>query len=120
MRMCEQQVQTDVKRCALESYAQMKERQQREVNDFPMVFAFSDRQFAEGMRALGLDPSDRGQIVPIGGGGFIRKTDEEAYKAMFRRHRLEHEAAMDADKTGDGYLLEMFRCELADHEYGYP
>lgn len=26
---------------------------------------------------------------------------------------------MDADKTGDGYLLEMFRHELSNHEYGY-
>lgn len=117
--MRDHQIQIDVKRCALESYAQMKERQQREVNGFPMAFAFSDRQFAEGMRALGLDPSDRGQIVPIGGGGFIRKADEDAFRAMFRRHRLERETAMDADRTGDGYLLEMFRCELANHEYGY-
>lgn len=71
------------------------------------------------MRALGLDPSDTGQILSIGGGGFIRKTDAEAFRAMFRRHRLERKAAMDADRTGDGYLLEMFRCELSDHEYGY-
>ena len=38
---------------------------------------------------------------------------------MFQRHRLERKAAMDADQTGDGYLLEMFRCELSNHEYGY-
>ena len=71
------------------------------------------------MRALDLDPTDKDKIVSIGGGGFIRKADEDAFKAMFQRHRLEREAAMDADRTGDGYLLEMFRCELANHEYGY-
>ena len=119
MKMRDQQIQIDVKRCALESYAQMKARQQREVNGFPKVFAFSDRQFAEGMRILGLDPADRDKIVSIGGGGFIRKADEDDFQAMCQRHRLEREAAMDADRTGDGYLLEMFRCELADHEYGY-
>ena len=115
----EVEVQIDMERCASETYLKMKTRQQKEVNGFPMAFAFCSRQFAEGMRSLGLDPSDKEQIVSIGGGGFIRKTDEEAYKAMFRRHRLEHEAAMDADKTGDGYLLEMFRHELSNHEYGY-
>ena len=119
MKMRDQQIQIDVKRRAPESYAQMKERQQREVNGFPLAFAFSDRQFAEGMRALDLDPTDKDKIVSIGGGGFIRKADEDAFKAMFQRHRLEREAAMDADRTGDGYLLEMFRCELANHEYGY-
>lgn len=115
----EVEIQIDMERCVSETYSQMKARQQKEVNDFPMAFAFCSGQFAEGMRRLGLDPSDKEQIVSIGGGGFIRKTDEEAYKAMFRRHRLEHEAAMDADKTGDGYLLEMFRHELSNHEYGY-
>lgn len=115
----EEEKQIDIERCESETYSQMKARQQEEVNDFPMAFAFCGRQFAEGMRNLGLDPSDKEQIVSIGGGGFIRKTDEEAYKAMFRRHRLEHETAMDADKTGDGYLLEMFRHELSNHEYGY-
>ena len=115
----EVEIQIDMERCVSETYSQMKARQQKEVNDFPMAFAFCGGQFAEGMRRLGLDPSDKEQIVSIGGGGFIRKTDEEAYKAMFRRHRLEHEAAMDADKTGDGYLLEMFRHELSNHEYGY-
>ena len=86
--MRDQQIQIDVKRCALESYAQMKARQQREVNGFPKVFAFSDRQFAEGMRVLGLDPADRDKIVSIGGGGFIRKADEDDFQAMCQRHRL--------------------------------
>ena len=117
--MSEQHIQIAAERCASESYRQMRVRQQQEVNGFPMAFAFSDRQFAEGMRALGLDPSDTGQVLSIGGGGFIRKTDAEAFHAMFRRHRLERKAAMDADRTGDRYLLEMFRCELSDHEYGY-
>ena len=117
--MSEQSIQIDAKRCAAGSYREMKARQQEEVNSFPKAFAFSDRQFTEGMCALGLDPSDKDKIVSIGGGGFIRKADEDAFRSMFRRHRLEHETAMDADQTGDGYLLEMFRCELAGHEYGY-
>ena len=117
--MSEQNIRIDVKHCASESYREMKARQQREVNGFPKAFAFSDRQFVEGMRSLGLDPADRDKIVFIGGGGFIRKTDEAAFQAMFQRHRLERETAMDADQTGNGYLLEMFCCEFANHEYGY-
>ena len=65
--MTEQQAQIDVKHCATESYRGMKARQQQEVNSFPMAFAFSDTQFAEGMRRLGLDPSETEQIVAIGG-----------------------------------------------------
>lgn len=104
---------------ASESYIELKKRQQKEVNAFPMMFAFSSGQFDEGMCKLGLDPSETGRIVSVGAGGFIRKEDMAAYHALFRRHRLEREAAMDADRTGNGYLLQMFRYELSNHEYGY-
>ena len=112
-------IQIDIKRCASESYTQLKARQQKEVNNFPMAFAFSSNQFDEGMRKLGLEPSEKEKIVSIGAGGFIRKADEKAYQEMFQRHHLEREAAMSNDKTGNGYLLQMFRYELSNHEYGY-
>lgn len=112
-------IQIDTERCRLESYAEMKARQQTEWNDFPMAFALNDNQFTEGMRRLGLAPSEADQIVSIGAGGFIRKADEGSYRDMLQRHRMEREAAMAADKTGNGYLLEMFFCELSNHEYGY-
>lgn len=35
-------------------YQEMRNRQQAEVNAFPMFFAFNKQQFAEGMRKLGL------------------------------------------------------------------
>ncbi len=115
----EKQPDAEIQRCASESYREMKARQQKEINAFPMAFAFGRDQLVEGMRRLGLAPSETDKVVSIGAGGFIRRNDEAAYHAMFRRHRLEHKAAMDADKTGNGYLLQMFRCELSNHEYGY-
>ena len=43
-------------------YADLKQRQQQEFSAFPMQFAFSDQQFAEGMAALGLEPTDTDKI----------------------------------------------------------
>ena len=43
-------------------YADLKQRQQEEFGAFPMQFAFSDRQFAEAMAALGLEPTDMDKI----------------------------------------------------------
>ena len=37
-------------------YQEMRNRQQAEVNAFPMFFAFNKQQFAEGMRKLGCPP----------------------------------------------------------------
>ena len=52
-------------------YQELRDRQQEEVNAFPMFFAFDQRQFAEGMRRLGLRRSDMNQVYAIAGtGGF--------------------------------------------------
>lgn len=37
-------------------YAEMKKRHQEEINNFPLMFAFSKERFAEEMQKLGLDP----------------------------------------------------------------
>ena len=48
-------------------YQELRNRQQEEVNAFPMFFAFDKQQFAEGMRRLGLRPSDMRNRREIGG-----------------------------------------------------
>ena len=44
-------------------YQEMRNRQQSEINAFPMFFAFNKQQFAEGMRTLGLSLSDTCQMA---------------------------------------------------------
>ena len=101
-------------------YQELRNRQQEEVNAFPMFFAFDQRQFAEGMRRLGLRPSDMNQVYAIAGtGGFYRKSDAPKLHEMFARHRKELEEAIAADKAGDNFIYEMFLTELSNHEYGY-
>ena len=42
-----------------ETYVQMKERHQKEVNEFPMMWAFNNDQFAQGMKKLaGVEEGD--------------------------------------------------------------
>jgi hypothetical protein len=101
------------------AYLILKQKRQEEVNNFPMVFAFSDKQFEEGMTKLGLKETDTDKIYSIGGGGFIRKTDSELFSAMFERHNKEMKESIDADLTGEGFIYDMFAYELANHEYGY-
>lgn len=61
-------------------YQELRDRQQEEVNAFPMFFAFDQRQFAEGMRRLGLRPSDMNQVYAIAGtGGFTAKAMRRSY-----------------------------------------
>ena len=39
-------------------YQIIKEKHQKEFDEFPVAFAFSDEQFKEGMKKLGLNEND--------------------------------------------------------------
>lgn len=100
-------------------YADLKQRQQQEFGTFPMQYAFSNQQFAEGMAALGLKPADTDKIYKVPGGGFYRREDGSRLKTMMDRFDQELHEAVAGDKTGDGFIYEMFLYELNVHEYGY-
>lgn len=100
-------------------YAELKQRQQEEFSAFPMQFAFSDKQFAEGMAALGLTPTDTDKVYAAPGGGFYRREDNQRLKAMMDRFYRELQEAIAGDDTGEGFIYEMFLYELNNHEFGY-
>lgn len=101
----------------MNQYEDLKQRQQQEFSAFPMQFAFSDSQFAEGMAALGLKPTDTGKIYKAPGGGFYRREDGPRLAEMMDRFDRELQEAIAEDETGDGFIFEMFLYELENHEY---
>ena len=99
-------------------YRALKQRQQQEVHEFPFFFAFNDEQFAKGMERFGLTPEDTDKIYKFGDtGGFYLRADAARLREMSDRHERERMEAIAADKTGKGYIYQMFRCELANHEF---
>ena len=101
-------------------YAELRKRQQEEFNKLPLGFAFSNKQFEEMMHRWGLDPEkDTDKLYRIPGGGFIQKKDHALLHETTERHQAELQAAIDADKTGEGFIYEMFLYELDNREYGY-
>ena len=103
----------------MNKYLEMKRRHQKEVNNFPMMFAFNNKQFKEGMEKLGLTIDDTDKIYYIGGGGYIRKKDSKDFGDMLSRHNKEFNEAIEKDITGEGFIYDMFLYELGNHEYGY-
>lgn len=104
----------------MNAYAQLRAIQQAEVNAFPIKFAFSDEQVVEGMRELGLSPTDTDKIYAWREvNGFYRKSDASALHSMLERHARELSEAIAEDPTGAGFIHGMFAYELANHEYGY-
>ena len=104
----------------MNEYAELRARQQQEFNALPLGFAFSDKQFREAMQSWGLDPEkDLDKICSIGYGGFIQKKDAGLLHTTTARHEAELSAAIAEDRTGDGFICDMFRYELDNHEYSY-
>lgn len=103
----------------METYKEMSERHQEEVNAFPIGAAFSNEQFEEMMKKWGLNPKHTYKIVSLGCGCFIKRDDLNAYTEMMVRHRKERNDAIKADVTGEEFIYQMFVAEMDDHEYGY-
>ena len=101
-------------------YRVLRDRQQKEMNEFEGIFfAFSNSQFDEGMRKIGLEPGQVDQIYRLMAGGFIRKDRSAALHEMFDRHEKERDDAMNNPETGDQFICDMFLYELDNHEFGY-
>ena len=103
----------------MNKYEEIKNKHQKRVDDFPLGFAFSNQQFKDMMEKWELKETDTDKIYSIGGGGFIRKTDLEEYNKMWTEIRKEEKDLIEQDKTGEGYIKDMFLYELENHEYGY-
>ena len=96
----------------MNKYNELKAKHSKEVNAFPMAFAFSNKQFEEAKEKLNVTSND--ELLSIPGGGMIRKTDREAYTKLFKDMNKETEEAQKDDE----YIYESFLYELANHEYG--
>ena len=104
----------------MNKYSELRQKQQEEFNALPLGFAFSQKQFDEMMRGWGLNPEkDLDKILRIPGGGYVQKKDADLLHQTTERHNTEMAAAIAEDKTGDGFIYQMFLAELAHHEYGY-
>ena len=101
----------------MNTYKALRDRQSKEMNAFPLGAAFSNKQFEEMMQKWGLTVDDTDKICSLGAGCFIRKSDKQAFLDMMKRFQDEKKAAIEQDKTGEGFIFDMFLYELGNHEY---
>lgn len=106
-------------------YQKIRKKHQDEINAFPIYFAFDNEQFDEVIKKLGLSEDKNSEnyygkrLVRVGAGGFILKEDAPKLAEMFKAHSQQMSDLIAADKTGDGFIFDMFYYELCNHEYGY-
>lgn len=74
----------------METCRQMKNRHQKEFDNFNVKFAFNNEQFDEMLKEFGLTNDNyKDNLISIGYGGFILRKDKEAFIEMNKRHKEE-------------------------------
>ena len=92
-------------------YVQLKERQQKEFNEFPIAYAFSEQQLEEALQKL---QATKEEVVTVfNHGDIVKKENAPKLLEMMRRHDKEVEEAMKDEKFAEGAFL----YEMNNHEY---
>ena len=94
-----------------EAYLQLKEKQEKELNDFPIAYAFDDKQLKEALEKLGATKEEC--VTVIGCGDVMKKVDVPRFKEMLKRHKEEMLEAMKDVEFAEGAFL----YEMDNHEY---
>lgn len=95
-----------------QEYKEIIDRHQKEINDFPIGFVYSDSQLPEALKKVGAKSLD--DCVTIQGcGDIFNKKDIPAFKAMSKRHKEELLTAMKDPE----FAKAAFRYEMDNHEY---
>tara|TARA_B100000963_G_scaffold111000_1_gene96601 strand:- start:3917 stop:4333 length:417 start_codon:yes stop_codon:yes gene_type:complete len=99
----------------METYSQFKTRQQSAFEHFKGTFyAFSDKQYDEGLEKLGITREEAtNKLTTFGGGGFILKDRLNELEKLAYNFELERQNAF----KDDNFLINALVYELINHEY---
>jgi hypothetical protein len=95
-----------------QAYLDLQKRQQQELEDFPIAYAFSDKQLEEALEKLGAEKSEC--VTVFGHGDVVKRSDVPDLLAMLKRHTKElHDALKDKEFAEAAFLYEMDNHEYA-------
>lgn len=94
-----------------EAYLELTKRHQKEMNEFPIAYAFDGKQLEEALEKLGATKEECVTVFNMG--DVMKKVDVPRFKAMLKRHKEELLEAMKDDKFAE----EAFLYEMDNHEY---
>ena len=95
-----------------QAYLDLQKRQLKEIEDFPIAYAFNEKQLKEALEKLGVESIS--DCVTIGGyGDIVRKEDAPKFVAMLKRHTKELKEAMKDKEFAEAAFL----YEMDNHEY---
>lgn len=98
------------------TYNEYKAKRQKEFDELPIFFAFSNKQLEEALNARGLTIEDTDKIYKLGDtGGFYLKTDAAKVRAFMCN---EESPTLEELMSDHDFAVSAFRYEMDNHEYG--
>ena len=94
-----------------QEYLDLQEKQRKEFEDFPIAYAFDDKQLNEALKKLGAKKEEC--VTVFNHGDVVKRTDVPALLAMLKRHTEELHAAMKDEEFAEAAFL----YEMDNHEY---
>ena len=95
-----------------QEYMDLKKRHQKEFEEFPIAYAFNDKQLEEALEKLG---ATKEEVVSVfGHGDIVKRTDAKDLIKMMKRHDDELKQKLIDDPD---FAYEAFLYEMNNHEY---
>ena len=94
-----------------QAYLDLLEKQRQEINNFPIAYAFDEKQLKVALEKLG---ATREECVTVyGHGDIVKKEDAPKFVAMLKRHTKEVQDALSDPEFAEAAFL----YEMDNHEY---
>lgn len=96
-----------------QEYLDLQNKHRKEVEDFPIAYAFNDEQLKEALKKLGVE-STKECVTIFGHGDIVKKENAKPFIEMLKRHTKE---VQDRMKTDPEFAEAAFLYEMDNHEY---
>lgn len=93
-----------------QEYSELIQKQQKEISDFPIAYAFNEEQLEHALLQLG---ATKKECTTLGYGTIIKKTDIPHFNQLMVRHRNDLYKALSDEEFAEGAFL----YEMDNHEY---
>lgn len=94
-----------------QAYLDLQERQRKEIEEFPIAYAFNEQQLEEALEKLGAKKEEC--VTIFGHGDIVKKENAKPFMNMLKRQMNELQNAMKEEAFAEAAFL----YEMDNHEY---
>jgi ADP-dependent phosphofructokinase/glucokinase len=95
-----------------QAYLDLLEKHRKEINEFPIAYAFNEEQLKDALKKLGVESTNE-CVTVFNHGDIVKKENAPKFIEMLKRHTNEIKIAMKEEAFAEAAFL----YEMDNHEY---